>query len=272
MLQPKWLLALVAVLLVASLFAFLAKWQLAHAIRSDDAHSVQVSERAQWLFDITEPGEPVRENTAGYRVKTRLAVNYDELVLIADRAQGAQTGYWLAAQAATFEPQRSAHITAVVGFAQNQQQAVRAANWLRKHKPHFGEALTVTGRYQPTDSPQPQQRSAGGYRVYKTLAPAQQLNLWVDTAATYSGYLVLDAVPVKQKVPGLTVVVTKPLQPVEQINWLNLFYAIEWVIFAGFAIYFWVRLCRDAQERACEVIAAQNANAQNTSAQNAKKG
>jgi hypothetical protein len=33
------------------------------------------------------------------------------------------------------------------------------------------------------------------------------------------------------------------------LNWLNVFYAVEWVVFAGFAIFLWYRLVRDAVER-----------------------
>ena len=39
-----------------------------------------------------------------------------------------------------------------------------------------------------------------------------------------------------------------PEQSVE-LNWLNIFYAVEWVVFAGFAVYLWYRLVRDAVER-----------------------
>ena len=44
-----------------------------------------------------------------------------------------------------------------------------------------------------------------------------------------------------------------PPKAPETLNLLNLFYAIEWVVFAGFAIYFWVRLCRDAWEKEHEL-------------------
>ena len=33
------------------------------------------------------------------------------------------------------------------------------------------------------------------------------------------------------------------------LNWLNVFYAIEWVLFAGFAVSLWYRLVKDAHER-----------------------
>ena len=35
--------------------------------------------------------------------------------------------------------------------------------------------------------------------------------------------------------------------------WLNIFYALEWIVFAGFAVYFWWRLVRDALEREREL-------------------
>jgi hypothetical protein len=31
-------------------------------------------------------------------------------------------------------------------------------------------------------------------------------------------------------------------------NLLNIFYAIEWVLFAGFAVFLWYRLVKDAWE------------------------
>ena len=38
------------------------------------------------------------------------------------------------------------------------------------------------------------------------------------------------------------------------INWLNIFYAIEWVAFMLFAFYLWYRLVKDAVEREVEAI------------------
>ena len=39
-----------------------------------------------------------------------------------------------------------------------------------------------------------------------------------------------------------------------QLNWLNIFYAIEWVAFMLFAFYLWYRLVKDALEREVEAI------------------
>jgi hypothetical protein len=36
------------------------------------------------------------------------------------------------------------------------------------------------------------------------------------------------------------------LQPAPAINWLSAFYAAEWVLFAGFAVFLWGRTVKDA--------------------------
>jgi hypothetical protein len=33
------------------------------------------------------------------------------------------------------------------------------------------------------------------------------------------------------------------------VNWLTLFYALEWALFAGFAVFLWWRLVEDARIR-----------------------
>jgi hypothetical protein len=43
-----------------------------------------------------------------------------------------------------------------------------------------------------------------------------------------------------------------PQPPAQQINWLNLFYSLEWVVFAGFALFIWWRLVKDDHHRDLE--------------------
>ena len=63
----------------------------------------------------------------------------------------------------------------------------------------------------------------------------------------YGGYLVLDQAP-----QGLASIVTVPPETDRELNWLNIFYAAEWVIFALFALYLWYRLVKDVWERELE--------------------
>ena len=70
------------------------------------------------------------------------------------------------------------------------------------------------------------------------------MNLWAEPpAGVYGGYIVADS-----PAPGLQQIDSP--RPVSEVplNLLNIFYAIEWVVFAGFAIFLWYRLVRDTWE------------------------
>ena len=54
---------------------------------------------------------------------------------------------------------------------------------------------------------------------------------------------------------GWTPIDSPPPSSEVELNWLNLFYAAEWVVFAGFAIFLWYRLVKDAWEREQEEAA-----------------
>jgi hypothetical protein len=43
-----------------------------------------------------------------------------------------------------------------------------------------------------------------------------------------------------------------PQPPAQKVNWLNLFYSLEWVVFAGFALFIWWRLVKDDYRRDLE--------------------
>jgi membrane protein implicated in regulation of membrane protease activity len=58
-----------------------------------------------------------------------------------------------------------------------------------------------------------------------------------------------------QNVPPAGLVAIDSPPPIQQqtVNWLNIFYAAEWAIFAGFAVFFWYRLVKDAKEKEDEL-------------------
>jgi hypothetical protein len=60
----------------------------------------------------------------------------------------------------------------------------------------------------------------------------------------YGGYLVARAAA-----PGLDAIDSPAPSQEVSLNWLNLFYAAEWAIFAGFAVYLWYRLVKDVVEK-----------------------
>ena len=84
------------------------------------------------------------------------------------------------------------------------------------------------------------------------MSPAALVNIWTalgpDTDI-YGGYVIAESAPA-----GLDVIdAPEPDRSVE-LNWLNIFYAVEWVIFAGFAVFLWYRLAKDAWEREKEEL------------------
>ena len=78
------------------------------------------------------------------------------------------------------------------------------------------------------------------------MSSADLVNRW-DCETIYDAFLVLDTA----QPPLETIVSVTPL-PQAALNWLNIFYAIEWAFFAVFALYFWYRLVTDAVEREAE--------------------
>jgi len=92
-----------------------------------------------------------------------------------------------------------------------------------------------------------------------TMAPAYLVNRWVEPGpAVYSGYVILDDTAGALPALGLEQVRQDVVVADSSLNWLNIFYAIEWVVFAGFAIFMWWRLVRDEwmRERAAPAEAA----------------
>jgi hypothetical protein len=67
----------------------------------------------------------------------------------------------------------------------------------------------------------------------------------------YRPYLVADA---GDPPPGLVAIDSPAPTEGSSVNWLNIFYAVEWAIFAGFAFYMWYRLARDAWEKEVEAL------------------
>ena len=105
-------------------------------------------------------------------------------------------------------------------------------------------ASSFEGRYVPTESPQSSDFENGERRA---LSVAELINIWDNPGPVYGGYLVANEAP-----DGLSVISTTPPSTERVLNWLNIFYAAEWVIFAGFALYLWYRLVRDQWERELE--------------------
>lgn len=232
--RPRWIAALLLALGVAAGFAALGQWQLERSLESavvDDRDT----ETVVALDSIAVPQQVMTTDASGRLVSVSGAwVAGDDLVvtgrLSGDDGSGAagEPGDWVIRH---FETDGGASLAVAVGYG-----AVGAGI---PDLP-IGEADLV-GRYVPSESPQLSDFEAGERTA---IAVAELINLWSSAGPVYSGYLVLDEAP-----PGLSTIAAPPPEVPAELNLLNLFYAIEWVIFGGFAVYLWWRLVKDEQEK-----------------------
>ncbi|WP_166985622.1 SURF1 family cytochrome oxidase biogenesis protein [Canibacter zhoujuaniae] len=255
--RPKWIFALILVLSVASGFAWLAQWQLGNAITLDDKAQID-TETVIPLAELVEPAQPLNDVAAGHRVSIKASLVPNEFVIVGNRANSGAVGYWVVTQAyaetaaAEHDTQDLANLAVAIGWAATADEAAAAIEKLEAAGISENRTL-YEGRLNPLETPGAPEMQ-GELTVYPSVVPAQLLNLWQNPLPkTYAGYVVLETDNGLREVSGLQAIDSIPPTPPETVNWINLFYGLEWVLFAGFAVYFWVRLCRDAHEREHEL-------------------
>lgn len=243
MVRPQWILALLLSLAVAAAFAWLAQWQMGSAIKLEE--TVIDSESVYPIHELTEPGTPVNDGVAGRMTELEMRLVPGDSVVVENRMNQGERGYWVVSHFTNAAEDE--HLTVALGWADTRERAESAldaadsdGSLLQLHE--------VTGRYMPSEGIE--QPAAGTpLDVYTTLSTGLVINLWEPWQGTaYAGFLVNDTPSV-----GLDKIDSFPPLPEEKINWLNLFYAIEWLVFAGFAVFFWYRLARDAWEKEHEM-------------------
>lgn len=269
--QPKWIGALLLALLVAGGFAWLGQWQLGHAIALNN-ESAHESEIVRPLAEVTQPGDPVTDASAGYLFSTTGSFVAGDFSVVEQRLNGDEEGAWVVGH---FETAGSpaGSLAVALGWAPDAAAANRALTQIEVGAAGTaGGQISVEGRYMPGDAPVVPRPNEDPTRIL-SMSPAQLANLWQPFAGVaYSGFLVLhpagaagpemsgsevpgsDALSTQAlAAAGLDTIESVPPLPVESINWLNLFYALEWVVFAGFALFFWIRLVRDDWEKTHEL-------------------
>jgi hypothetical protein len=167
-----------------------------------------------------------------YIVSNRLQQSGDEVV----------SGFWLIAntQVLLSDGDSTGSLTVAVGFSENLETLEKARVELRESM--LPQAFTeYTGRYLQTEAPVDSPDSTKPY-LFDSLSLAQLVNLYsAEPVASFAGFLAVDADPGL----GLETIDLPPQEAGTQVNWLTLFYAVEWVLFAGFAIFLWWRLVQD---------------------------
>ncbi len=239
---PLGLLALA--LAVATACALLGQWQ----VERSRASAVRPAlERVVALTDVLEPATTFTGDVDGQLVRVEGSFTGGEQVLVGGRLQGGTPGVWVVAPLAVTpagggEP---ALLPVVRGWvAEGGDDAVPA--------PPAGP-VAVTGRLIAGEPPEGVPPAGGAGPALAALSPTDLVNVW--DARLYTGFVIADE-PVAQA--PLQPVVSAP--PSTGTDWRNLSYALQWWLFAGFAVVVWWRLVRDRYLTADEPGAVDHAD------------
>ncbi len=248
-LKPRWIAGLVFALLLSGVFVLLSQWQLSRSAQHEPPAPSSIEE-VKPLVDVLQPGQFFPGSVSDQMVTASGTYDPGKQVLVEGRLYNNQKGYWI-----------------VSAFAVNNAPTLKGAGaspqtWIPVARGWVADAaqagpppsgtITLTGRLIPSEAPLPNV-DAGPGRA-SAVSTAELINKW--EVSSYQGFVAATSevsggasIPLDGDVKALNI---PPQPPAEQVNWLNLFYAVEWVVFAGFSIFIWWRLVKDDYRRDLE--------------------
>jgi cytochrome oxidase assembly protein ShyY1 len=251
-LKPRWIAGFVFAIAVSGVFVLLSQWQFGRSTQPE-VPTNPATEQVQPLTEILQPGEFFHGTDADQMVSALGSYDPAKQLLVPGRLHDGETGYWVVtAFAVNGAP-------ALTGAAASPQTWIPVARgWVAEPgdapAPPSG-SLELTGRLLPSEAPVPGTSPKPGEAT--AVSVAELINYW--EVSSYPGFVAataevaggVDVSPAA--VPGELLPLDIGPQPsAQQINWLNLFYSLEWVVFAGFALFIWWRLVKDDHHRDLE--------------------
>jgi surfeit locus 1 family protein len=248
-LRPRWLALLALVLVVCAAFSWMGSWQLgvARDKGAEQARREVVSSPRVPVEQVLQPQQGFPVVADGRRVDVRGRYDPGRHVLVSGRLQHGVSGWWVVTAVRT---SAGAWLPVVRGWVASPADTAASATRVPTGP------VRLEGVLQPDDPPAEATGSDGGTQPRAATAPrqlaaldaAELVNLWGPPI--YNGFLVLTAeqatgtvAPGPQRVPPPTV------QP-SGLAWRNLAYAVQWWVFAAFALVLWWKMVQqDARER-----------------------
>ena len=217
--QPKWIGALFLSLAVAAIFAALGQWQLDRTFTKDSDEQVAIN-----------------IETVNVKLDTK------NVYIIANRLNGSERGYWLVANSLD---SKNKNQTIALGWSADLAEVKEEREALKQSGLEKFDTQ-LEGVFIPSEAPLPQE-NADEY-IFDSLSLAQLINVYSPEkpVVTQPQILALNGYSQASAWPPL-----KPVnvvyEPTQKINWLSAFYFLEWLLFAGFAVFLWWRLVKDEQ-------------------------
>lgn len=238
--RPRWIGVLILALAIAAAFAALGQWQLARAVAVDPSQAGP-TEHMVPLTQVIGPSEPIHDVLVGQQVSVTGAFVPGDFVVLGGRLNGETKGYWVTGHLIVAS-EKPASLAVALGWAKSQDEANTVAKRLNDAP---SSQLDLTGRLVPSQGPLVPDAKTPDAFLLTEMSVASLINVWAGPAGdVYLPYFLSFDTP-----DGLTKI-DAPKPEIEfELNWLNIFYAIEWAVFAGFAVFLWYRLTRDAWEK-----------------------
>jgi cytochrome oxidase assembly protein ShyY1 len=234
--RPRWIVALLLALSVAAIFASLAGWQADRTYRyipkAPDFQPVVA------LKDLAKSSSSFLPNQADRPVTTQIGFIPGLAWVITNRYQldgagGTKNGFWVMRAGIT---EQGKFIPVAMAWFATEDEAARKATEVRAQVEDMSLS-TISGIYEPSEDPRP---SRGN--TFDSVSVAQLINQpgLSESVDAYAGFLILQ----EPTFYGEKILIGQ--NPGEEtFNWLTAFYAIEWTLFAGFAVFLWGRLVQD---------------------------
>lgn len=165
-----------------------------------------------------------------------------DFLVVGSRFNDGVEGYWVTGQLRVDE---RVSLAVAIGWAPDREAADAAVERLEADAD--GSVVPVAGRIISDEGPSVPPRTDP--EQLDRMSPAALLSRWhdIEQLDVYRPYLASTTATA-----GLADIASPAPDEQSPVNWLNVFYAAEWVIFAGFAFYLWYRLAKDAWERELE--------------------
>ncbi len=250
--RPRSLALLALALVIAAGFAALGQWQLARAVESGVVIE-RDTETALPLGTLAVPQGYVTDRSAGHMVTVQGSLVPGDFVVVSDRLNSGRTGAWVVGHLSITDDGSSADpapdalpasVPVALGWTATDAEAAAVAAQLNAGDGSPTGVQEVVGRFLPSEPPEPAGEGQDPQRMTR-LSTAALVNLWPgDVGDVYNGFIVAST-----PAAGLATIDSPPPSEAVQLNWLNIFYAAEWAVFAIFAIVIWYRTVRDTWTR-----------------------
>ncbi|MDK7749473.1 SURF1 family protein [Brevibacterium sp. UMB10442] len=238
-LTPKWIGGFVLVLALATAFVFLSMWQVDRAQHKNDVQTSAYANDKTPLNEVVSAQVPMPSRDTDRLVEVSGSYVPDATVLVDGRHQNGQRGFWVVTMFTVDNAQlggglsgdKPVAIPVIRGFTADEATARNSQAPSGTH--------TLVARIGPTEAPEP----SVGDKVVTTVSTAQLVNYF--DVYSYGAMLFPEPDQRAQASGPELEHVTFHAQESGGLDVQSAFYAVEWLVFAGFAFYIWWRLLRD---------------------------